>query len=498
MAVEALTRDQLEKLESMWKSPGLIGTLVAVAAAFGSWTLLLPTIPLAVIESGQSEALAGATTGIFMLATVLTQIFTPKALRTWGYTPVMVGSAFILGVPSFLYAFSVAPIPVLAISALRGGGFGALTVAESALIAELVPLRFLGKASGTLGLVVGLVQMLLLPLGLTLAKNVGFVSVYIIASVVALGAVVACLRLPRISPAPVDSTAPDSTSPRLVPKVATWKLITVPAIAMNTLAMGFGAISSFLPAAVRSIDPANGVVIAGFVLSVVGGTQMVSRYWAGAFADRKGEAGLLIIPSIALGIAGLATTAAAVGLGWPSWSLLFTAALFGLGFGAAQNEVLLMMFARLPRSRVSDASAMWNISYDSGTGLGSVLLGFVAGSFAYHGAFAAAAGIVSVGLAITTADKIVGSHRIAEEHNTRAIMRRVPMARATYHATRRVARAGLRPIRATGQIAGNATKATSRIAASTAKATGQIAGKTAKVIKPTVRHYSGKEDKRRG
>ena len=30
------------------------------------------------------------------------------------------------------------------------------------------------------------------------------------------------------------------------------------------------------------------------------------------------------------------------------------------------------MFDRLPRERVSEASAIWNIFYDGGTGLGSV------------------------------------------------------------------------------------------------------------------------------
>ena len=178
MAHEALSRDQLEQIDNMWKSPGLIGTLIAVATAFGSWTMLLPTLPLAVIESGGSKTLAGATTGIFMLFTVITQMFTPRALRTIGYTPVMVFSAAILGVPALAYMVSIAPVPVLAVSAIRGIGFGALTVAQAALIAELVPLKFLGKASGALGLVIGLVEMLVLPLGLNLAKHFGFNLVY--------------------------------------------------------------------------------------------------------------------------------------------------------------------------------------------------------------------------------------------------------------------------------------------------------------------------------
>ncbi|HJE10084.1 MAG TPA: MFS transporter, partial [Corynebacterium glutamicum] len=177
----------------MWKSPGFVAVLVAVAAAFGSWSLLLPVVPLAVLNNGGSSAVAGATTGIFMAATVITQIFTPAALRKIGYTPVMAFAAFMLGVPAIGYVFSVEPIPVLLVSALRGIGFGALTVAESALVAELVPVRFLGKASGMLGVFIGLSQMLFLPAGLAFGDRFGFSIVYIMGAVIALIAAVMCL-----------------------------------------------------------------------------------------------------------------------------------------------------------------------------------------------------------------------------------------------------------------------------------------------------------------
>lgn len=440
MAHEALSRDQLEQIDNMWKSPGLIGTLIAVATAFGSWTMLLPTLPLAVIESGGSKTLAGATTGIFMLFTVITQMFTPRALRTIGYTPVMVFSAAILGVPALAYMLSIAPVPVLAVSAIRGIGFGSLTVAQAALIAELVPLKFLGKASGALGLVIGLVEMLVLPLGLNLAKHFGFNLVYGITAAIAVVGAVVCSRLPRLKAAPKAQRKGGDTLLEGVPAVATWKLITVPAIAMCGIAMGFGALNSFLPAAVRDLDPAKGALIGGVVLAIVGGAQMVSRYAAGMYADRKGQAGLLMIPSLLLGVLGLLLVALVVFADWNAWLMLVAALSFGLGFGAAQNEALLMMFARLPRERVSDASAMWNISFDSGTGLGSVVLGFVAARLAYDGAFFVAASLVGIGLSLVIADSIAGKHRIAEYHNTRAHLRRVPMARATYHGAKKVGR----------------------------------------------------------
>ena len=134
--------------------------LIAVGSAFGAWSLLLPVVPTAVIDARQPESLAGLSTGVFMLATVITQAFTPWLLRVVGYRRVIAGSALLLGAPAFGYMLGMDAITLLPVSAVRGVGFGALSVAEAAIIAELVPLRLLGRATGLLGLVVGAAQML--------------------------------------------------------------------------------------------------------------------------------------------------------------------------------------------------------------------------------------------------------------------------------------------------------------------------------------------------
>ncbi|OKX81168.1 MFS transporter [Corynebacterium glutamicum] len=419
----------------MWKSPGFVAVLVAVAAAFGSWSLLLPVVPLAVLNNGGSSAVAGATTGIFMATTVITQIFTPAALRKIGYTPVMAFAAFMLGVPAIGYIFSVEPIPVLVVSALRGIGFGALTVAESALVAELVPVRFLGKASGMLGVFIGLSQMLFLPAGLALGDQFGYNVVYVLGAVIALVAAVMCLRIPRLKAAAKPEPSTEDEQERTV---ATWKLVLIPSLAVTSLSMTFGAVSSFLPAAVIELDPGLGAALAGIILSITGGSSMVFRYLSGVIADRRGLPGATMIPAQIIGLFGVVLIAATIFQGWSVWLLIIGAVMFGGGFGMVQNEALLSMFFRLPRSKVSEASAIWNIAFDSGTGIGSFLLGIVAASLAYSGAFAAGAAVILLGILMTVADRIVGRSRITEYNNTRARLRQVPVARRAVHGLRSV------------------------------------------------------------
>lgn len=409
----------------MWKSPGFVAVLVAVAAAFGSWSLLLPVVPLAVLNNGGSSAVAGATTGIFMAATVITQIFTPAALRKIGYTPVMAFAAFMLGVPAIGYVFSVEPIPVLLVSALRGIGFGALSVAESALVAELVPVRFLGKASGMLGVFIGLSQMLFLPAGLALGDQFGYNVVYVLGAVIALVAAVMCLRIPQVKAA-AKQQPQVSEQER---SVSTWKLVLVPSLAVTSLSMTFGAVSSFLPAAVIELDPGLGAALAGIILSITGGSSMVFRYMSGVIADRRGVPGTTMIPAQIIGFLGVVLITVTIFQGWSVWLLIIGAVMFGGAFGMVQNEALLSMFFRLPRTRVSEASAIWNIAFDSGTGIGSFLLGIVAASLAYSGAFGSGAVVILFGIVLTTADRIIGRHRITEYNNTRARLRQVPVAR---------------------------------------------------------------------
>lgn len=391
----------------IWAIPGVTATLVAVASAFGAWSLLLPVLPTAVLEHGGSAALAGSTTGIFMAATVATQVITPWLLRRFGYRPVMTVAAFMLGVPALGHLLGMDAWVVLLFSALRGTGFGAITVAQSALVAELVPVRLLGKATGLIGVFIGLSQMIFLPLGLYLADRVGYPTVFITAAVIALVAAVMCLRIPALKADPAPRPEPQ-TGADLTPM---WKLVVVPAFALLTISMSFGAVSSFLPAAVEELDAVAGSVLGGFMLSIVGGASLAFRYLVGVAADRSGQPGRLLIPSQLLALAGMALMTAAVTYEWPVALLVLAAVCFGGGFGAVQNESLLTMFQRTPRPRLSEVSAVWNIFYDAGTGLGSVLFGAVASLFFFAGAFGAGTVVIALGVLITTADRIWGLRR---------------------------------------------------------------------------------------
>jgi predicted MFS family arabinose efflux permease len=115
----------------------------------------------------------------------------------------------------------------------------------------------------------------------------------------------------------------------------------------------------------------------------------LTRWWAGRHGDQHGS-GRLLVPALLVSAAGLLAevmtgSATAVVLGM---------VVFGAGFGVAQNASLLLMFERVPKSGYDTASALWNLAYDAGLGVGGVGFGVLAAQTGYPSAFAWTAGLM--------------------------------------------------------------------------------------------------------
>jgi predicted MFS family arabinose efflux permease len=73
--------------------------------------------------------------------------------------------------------------------------------------------------------------------------------------------------------------------------------------------------------------------------------------------------------------------------------------LFGAGFGVMQNASLSLMFERVSRSSYSAVSAIWNLAYDAGMGLGAATFGLIVGQIGYPIAFALTSAVMLLALA---------------------------------------------------------------------------------------------------
>ncbi|HVH24117.1 MAG TPA: MFS transporter [Pseudonocardia sp.] len=386
------------------RSPGMPALLVVTTAGFSGYAALIAVAPLWAVHGGADEVGAGLVNAVLLLSTVAAQTGVPWALNRFGH-PVVIGVGLaLLGLPALGYNLSDALGPVLLMSALRGVGFAVLTVTGSAMVAVLVPPDRLGAAIGLYGLGVALPMLVWLPLSVPLADGVGFWAVFAlgalplagIPAVGSLGRAVAG----RHRSAAVPADAPSSTAgeavenPDGVDRSALTHLLRrvgPSMVILLSVTLVGGAIMTFLPQLVGSSRLAAGSL---FLLSL---GAAVSRWLAGTLADRTGPRPYLV-PLLLLTSAGMAALAWWVHASPPAWLLLVIVAVIGFGYGALQNLTLVVAFQAVPRERVNQASAAWNIGFDAGTGLGALVTGYLAAGFSFPVAFGVLAAVCATAL----------------------------------------------------------------------------------------------------
>ncbi|MCT2592529.1 MFS transporter [Streptomyces sp. N2-109] len=363
--------------------------LLLMAATLGTFSNYAPLLAVASLwsaEGGSGHGGVGAATGVTMATTVAVQLVMGRLLRRFGLCRILASGALLLGLPTFAYVFSSSLAWVLAVSAVRGAGFGMVAVAGSALVAELVPARQRGRAVGWYGIAVGLPQVICLPLAVWCAESFGFTPVFLATGALSVLAapLAAMMTGQRVEePRPQAGLVAQGTVGRLRPLAGPWTVLIVSACAL-------GGVTSFLPLAME------GPTAAPTALFVLSTAVIAGRWAAGVWSDRAGV-GLLLVPGVlacALGTGGFALATSAV----PGAALLAvaSAAVYGLGFGALQNDTLVVMFRRAGPSGNGTASTAWNMAYDAGTGVGAVGVGLFSQALAVNGAYAVAAALIMV------------------------------------------------------------------------------------------------------
>lgn len=350
----------------VWRLPGMPVLLVATVAGFSGFSALMPVAPLWAAQGGADSAGVGAVNGVLMLFTVLTQPFVPVAVRRWGWGPVMAAGQLLLGLPALLHLVADELSWVLLLAAVRGLGFGILTVTGSAAVANLVDPSRRGQAVGVYGLAIAAPQVVFMPIGPWLAQEIGFWLVFAAGALPVVGAVPAWLAGRSLVVEPDDSPVTHS-------RAQVYRSLVRAMLLLLGVTLAGGALITF------SSDLAGAAWLATVALLVLTGAAAVTRWKMGALADIYGTRPFLW-PLVLVTSTGLVLVAVSLTRdGAPAAALLLLGVLcVGISYGALQNLTLLLAFASVSRRDYGTASAVWNVGFDAGTGLGSVLVGAIA------------------------------------------------------------------------------------------------------------------------
>lgn len=373
----------------MHRIPGIPALVVVSVTGFSGYAALLAVAPAWAVVGGASEAGAGLVNGVLLAATVATQLFVPRLVRSFGTGPVVVAGLLLMGLAAPAYALSSALGPILAWSAVRGAGFGILTVMGSTIVALLVPAERRGEAIGVYGLAVAVPNLLLMPGSVLVAERIGYGWAFAVAALPLLG-VPSAIALGRRLRAVAAEVRPPTDAPL---DRRTVVALLRPTLILFAVTMGGGALMTFAP----QLGVGGGA--AALALLVLGVGAAVSRWLVGALADRHG-AQRFLAPLLLLCVTGLAVCGGAVARG-DAVLLVLGALLLGPAYGALQNLTLLVAFAQVSAARIPTASAIWNIGFDAGTASGSVLVGAIAAGSSFSVGFAVLAGVAAAALALT-------------------------------------------------------------------------------------------------
>src|ERR1700735_898606 len=159
---------------SVWRVAGMPWLLGSAALWFSGFALLLPVAPLWVIHGGSDDLGAGLVTGVMMACTVLAQLSMRRVLPGLGWRWTLVLGSGLLGLPALGHLATDQLWAVTALAALRGFGFGIVTVCGATAVAALVGPGRRGRAIGALGLASAVPQFVLVPVAPWLAGRAGF------------------------------------------------------------------------------------------------------------------------------------------------------------------------------------------------------------------------------------------------------------------------------------------------------------------------------------
>ncbi|MGW3101711.1 MFS transporter [Streptomyces sp. NPDC001100] len=365
----------------------LLLRFISMVGASLSFFLLLSVVPAYAAERG-GEGAAGLATGSLMLATVLGELVTPRLVGRFGCRLTLIAGLFLLGAPALVLTVSGDAVWIVAVCFVRGLGFALTIVAGGALTASLIPDERRGEGLALVGVVSGVPSLVALPLGLWLAVRVGYGPVAVTGGLAALSAIVFVLGLP--------DRADRTGQPLGVVRGLRTGALLRPVLVFAATATAAGIVVTFLPLAVPSASA--GVVAVALFMQTAAST--VTRWLAGRHGDRHGSA-RLVLPGLLLSAAGVLVVAPTA----DPVAVIAGTALFGAGFGITQNATLALMYSRVSAASYGTVSALWNLAYDAGMGVGAAGFGITAGLTGYPWAFALTALLMLAAVAPAVRDR---------------------------------------------------------------------------------------------
>ncbi|MCR2805879.1 MFS transporter [Paenibacillus soyae] len=334
---------------------------------FCAFQMLLPILPVYMIDNGGSESAVGWITGLITIAAVLIRPFTGYALDRFRRNRIVFAGSTALALAAAAYTVSASTGWMAGVSLMLGIGWGMMTAAYSTIVSDLVPVNRQGTGIGTF-MLFGMGGMAVAPfIGGWLIDEYGAPVLFGTACFLALLSLF--LFLPGGISKPASGTSLSASEQYRALNVLFERTSLFPALLILLYTISYGGILSFASLFGVELGIENGGIF--FLLS--NAAAMLVRPAAGKMFDSRGHAAVLL-PGLTIGIVALIVLSLSSG----GTMFIIAACLYGLSFGAVQPSILALTIQRAAPDRRGAANSTFLVGMDSGIALGSISFGVIA------------------------------------------------------------------------------------------------------------------------
>jgi MFS family permease len=385
-------------------------TLFAAGMLFwASLTLFLPTLPLYVQHVGGSPAEVGRVIGGFTLGLLL---FRPRLARLAdqkGRKPVLLIGIAAVALAPLGYLMTDQLVPLFGVRIFHGISVAGLTLAYSALVADLAPLPVRSEVLSYMSLTTPTGMSLGPALGSVILARWGYGPLFCTATVLGLLSFVLALQLQE--PRREQYFSPQGSGEGTARPRATdgfWGLLRSPAIWVPTammllIGLAFGTLMTFtalyLESEAISFSTAQGPVplTGGIFFSTAALTGFALRLFSGLAVRQLGQGLLMSLGMVSYGIA-----MALLFVAQTPEIFLLAAILEGGGFGLLIPMLAVLLANRSGAAERGRIFGLCLLGLDLGGAIAAPLFGEIANSQGYRPLFAIGAVMVFLAQALFT------------------------------------------------------------------------------------------------
>jgi MFS family permease len=343
-------------VERLWTKSFILMT-VGLFFLFIAFYMLYTTMPLFIEQMGGNETQVGLAMGAFMLSAVIFRPIVGGLLDRFGRRPFILGGLLLFILVMYMYNWVGGIIILLMLRVLHGLSWGVSTTSIFTAVTDIIPSSRRGEGFGWFGTAMTLAMAMGPLFGIWIAQNLSFHALFLFG--VALSFVALLLMF--------GTKIPFQSQPG-PNKIQLFEKSVFPiTVSIFFVFIAYGGITTFIPLFAYSIN-----VNAGAFFLVYAATLFLIRPIAGKLSDRYGEM-YVIVPALAITALALITLSFSTGL----FSVLFSAVLYGIGFGSAQPALQAKTISLASPERRGVANASLGTATDLGIGLGAIILGLV-------------------------------------------------------------------------------------------------------------------------